>query len=79
MGSLIAKIVGNPNGLGYNGVWHLYWDEQSVASGNFNERMLAWLNARLSASYTNLPQAQQAYAESKSANNWDSLGDLGLP
>ena len=66
--------------LPYEDDWHAYWDSLAILpNGNFNERMLAWINAALVTSFTNLPSAQQAYAAAKGASNWDSLTALGLP
>ena len=68
------------SGLTYEQAFHAYWDFLgTITTKNFDERMLQWLNIALSASYESLPAAQQAYAVSKGAYNWDSLGDLGLP
>ncbi len=47
---------------------------ESITTGHFNERFLGWLNGRLSAAHTSLPEAMQAYAVSKSVTNWSSLG-----
>lgn len=66
-------------GLTYEQAWHAYWDSLAVASGNFNERMLAWINGVLTTSYQDLPRAMQAYADNEGAYNWDSLDDLNLP
>jgi hypothetical protein len=76
--SLQAKL--GASGLTYERAFHAYWDFLgTITAKNFDERMLQWLNIALSASHTNLPAAQQAYAVSKGAYNWDSLGDLQLP
>ncbi len=46
------------------------------AGATFNEAMLIWINSRMGVTYTNLPEAMQAYAESAGAYNWSSLGSL---
>jgi hypothetical protein len=51
-------------------------DESSASSNVFNERMLQWINAALSASHTNINAAMQAYATSKSVTNWSSLNTV---
>lgn len=59
----------------YEGDWHRLFDAASITSGDtFNGRLLRWLNLKLSASYTNLIEAQQALATSVGAFNWASLG-----
>lgn len=60
--------------LNYEGDWHAMWDLQSIPTGTFNERMLLYINEYLSASYTNLPGAMQAFATSLGATNFSSLG-----
>lgn len=62
----------------HESAWHAYWDDQAIAAGPFNQRMLAWINAELTTSYTNLPRAMQAFAEDRGAYDWDSLDDLDL-
>lgn len=58
----------------YEGDWHSAFDKDLIPAGDFNGRLLAWINAKLSASYTSLPSAQAAYAINKGANTWDQLG-----
>lgn len=64
--------------LTYEGDFHAYWDSVSVPTGPFNGRLLQWINTILSASYTEVNGAMQAYAESRGAPNWEGLGDLIL-
>lgn len=67
------------------GDWHRLFAVASIAASftdskgvvvpiPFNERLLLWINLKLSKSYTSLPEAQQAYAVAKGAYNWSSLG-----
>ena len=62
----------------YNGDWHALFDSASIAAGTFDERMLAWCNAQMSSSHTNVGEAKQAYAESQGFANWDSMGTFTL-
>lgn len=84
MASLSAAILvldagAAVTGKSYESLWHLYWDELGTVDGtNFNERLLNWINVELTTSYTQLPEAMQAFAVNRSAYNWDSVGDLGL-
>lgn len=78
--SLLTKLGAGFENYGYEAAFMAYWDSLgTVSAGTFNERMLDWINDVLAVSHNNLPSAMQAYAVSKSAYNWDSLGDLGLP
>ena len=58
----------------YNGDWHALFDTAGIASGTFNERMIAWINGYLGASYTNINDAMQAFAVDQGFNDWDSMG-----
>lgn len=45
-----------------------------ATSGDFNGRMLAYINAKLVQNYSNLPQAMQALAVANGATNFSSMG-----
>ncbi|HWU63563.1 MAG TPA: hypothetical protein VN112_16210 [Ensifer sp.] len=60
----------------YNGDWLSLFDQAGVAAGDFNGRMLAWLNAQLGTSYSNINDAQNAYAISCGVTNWSSLAQI---
>lgn len=65
-----------PTGMTYNGALSRLFDYEGIPAGTFNERQLRFINGRMGESYTNLNQAMQAFAESKGAFNWSSLGTL---
>ena len=58
--------------------WHALFDLDGIAAGTFNERLLAWLEAKLAATYDNLPRAKQEYAEAEGFSNWDSIDTWNL-
>ena len=60
--------------LDYNGDWSALFDLDAVAAGDWNGRLLGWINQRLVADYADVPAAMQAFAEANSVANWDSLG-----
>lgn len=62
----------------YTEDWHALWDDAAVAAGTFNERMLAWINGRLSSIYTNVNEAMQAYAEDQGFDAWSSMDNITL-
>lgn len=64
--------------LTYEGDWHALFDADSITAGPYEGRLLAWINAKLSASYTNVNEAKQAYAVDQGFNNWDSMGTFTL-
>lgn len=75
----------------YEGDWHRLFTLSGITTGNtdatgvfrpatFDERFLLWINFRLSRTFTNLPEAMQAFAAAAGAFNWSSLGtfDAGV-
>jgi hypothetical protein len=61
--------------LTYEGDWHALFDAAGIAAGNFNGRLLAWINLKLSPDvYTELNSAMAAYAAEVGVDNWDSIG-----
>lgn len=62
----------------YNEDWHALFDADGIAAGNFNSRMLAWINATLSSSYTNINEAMQAFAVEQGFANWASMNTFSV-
>lgn len=60
----------------YEGDWHRLFDQAGIPAGEFNGRMLSWINQTLGAAYTNLPEAQQALATANGAYNFASMGSF---
>jgi len=60
--------------LDYNGDWHALFDLAGIPQGDFNGRLLAWINDYLGTSYAGLPQAMQAFAVDQGYINWSSMG-----
>lgn len=60
--------------LDYNGDWMALFDAAGIAKGNFDERMLLWINLKLSSAYAELNGAMQALAAANAAFNFSSLG-----
>ena len=54
--------------------WIALFTTRSAAAGQFNERMLAYINTLLSTSHTNINDAMQALAADQSADNFSSMG-----
>jgi hypothetical protein len=63
--------------LTYEGDSLAYFDSQSVAAGDYNGRLLAWINQALGTSYTEINGAKTALANAGSAPTWDGLSLLG--
>lgn len=64
--------------LDYNGDWSALFDADGIPAGDWNGRLLAWLNGKLGTSHGGLPGAMQAFAEDQGAPNWNSLATLAL-
>lgn len=58
----------------YEGDWIALFDAAGIASGFFNERLLAWINVQLSTAYTNVNDAMRAFAVSQGVTTWNELG-----
>lgn len=58
----------------YEGDWHRLFDQSGIPAGDFNGRLLSWINQTLGRTYTNLPEAQQALATANGAANFSSMG-----
>ena len=54
--------------------WIALFTARSAEAGQFNERMLAYINTLLSTSHTNINDAMQALAADQSADNFSSMG-----
>jgi hypothetical protein len=57
----------------YNGDWHALFDLASIASGDFNGRMILWLQQATGSSITDIDGLKQLYAEQQGLYNWNSL------
>ncbi len=69
----------------YEGDWHRLFTLAGIAAGvtdaggvyrplSFNERLLLWINLKLTVAYTEINGAMQALAEYGGAFNFSSLG-----
>lgn len=62
----------------HEGDWHALWDSLAIPVGPFDSRMLAWINGVLGGGYTNLADAQTAYARAAGYYDWDSLIEVPI-
>lgn len=58
----------------HEGDWHALFTAASIPAGDFNGRMLQWINTRLSASHTNINSAMAAFAAAESAGQFQAIG-----
>jgi hypothetical protein len=60
----------------FNGDWLALFALSNITTGTWDERCLAWINVEMSASYTNLADAQHAYALSQGFDRWSDMSGL---
>lgn len=60
--------------LDYNSDWSALFDQASIPAGEWDGRFLAWINAQLSTSYTEINGAMVAYAINQGYSDWNSMG-----
>lgn len=63
--------------LDYNGDWLAKFDANLIAGSDYNGRLLAFINAQLSTSYTEINGAKYAYAIAQTTNGAKSFNELG--
>lgn len=69
-----ARAISGSAGSYNDDFMSMFTAEGVPVAGTFNERFLRWLNIRLSRTYTNLPEAMQAFAVSVGASSWNGVG-----
>ena len=58
----------------YEGDWLALFDVDGIDPGTFNERLLMWINDRLSTSYTEINGAMAAFALAEGADSFQAIG-----
>ena len=58
----------------HEGDWHALFTVGAIPAGDFNGRMLQWINTRLAASYTDINSAMAAFAAAESAGEFQAIG-----
>jgi hypothetical protein len=64
--------------LDWNSDWSALFDAAGIPAGQWNGRMLAWINGELGTSYPDLPGAMNAFAAFHGFDNWTSMGDFSI-
>lgn len=60
----------------YNGDWCALFDLDGIPPGDFNERLLIWINSQLGSSFTEINGAMSAYAQSQGYSSWGAMGSF---
>lgn len=60
----------------YGEDWSALFDQDGIPQGDWNGRLLNWINFKLGASHQNYPAALQAFAESQGFRNWASMNTI---
>jgi len=63
--------------LDYNGDWLAKFDANGIGAGDFNGRMLAFINAQLVTNFTEINGALNAYAVARSTTGAKTFNELG--
>jgi hypothetical protein len=71
----VCAFLGTTPGT-YESDWSALFTSAGFTTGDFNGRMLRWLNQQMGTSFTNLPGAQSAFADLFGAANWSALGSI---
>ena len=58
----------------HNEDWIALFDIRTIPAGQFNERMILYINNKLTASYTEVNAAMAALAADAGADNFQSMG-----
>ena len=58
----------------HNEDWLALFTARSAPAGEYNERLLSYINTLLSTSHTNINDAMQALAADQRADNFSSMG-----
>ena len=64
--------------LGYNGAWMDRFITAGITTGDFNGRLLAWINLRYVQTFDNLPGAMAYMAAQNGATNFSSMGTFSV-
>jgi len=64
--------------LDYNGDWSALFDQDGIAAGDWNGRLLAWINSTLGTSYTEINGAMQAFAVDQGFTSWGAMNTVVL-
>ena len=64
--------------LNYEGDWLALFNLLGVADGDYNGRMIGFINQTLASTYPDLNGAQYAFAANSNAGSWNELGTFTL-
>lgn len=64
--------------LDYNGDWSALFDQDGIPEGDWNGRLLTWINQTIDGTFDDLPRAMQEFAEFQGYFNWSSMGAITL-
>lgn len=60
----------------YGEDWSALFDQDGIPQGDWNGRLLNWINTKLGTSIADYPGALQAFAESQGFYNWASMNTI---
>ena len=62
----------------YNGDWHALFTFAAIPLGDWDGRLLQWINLQLSRNFTEINGAMQAFAVANGAANWSQMGTFAI-
>lgn len=60
----------------YNSDWLAQFTKDAIPAGTFNSRMIAFINAELTTSYSNINDALRAYAVNQGFTRFNDVNNL---
>lgn len=61
---------------GYGADWSALFDQDGIPQGDWSGRLIAWINFKRSANYTEYTQATNAFAVSQGFDNWGAMNTI---
>ena len=58
--------------------WHALFTADGIAAGDWNSRMIDWVNLTLTTSYTSLNDAMNAFAIDQGFERWQDMNTFTL-
>ena len=62
----------------HNSDWNALFTAAGIAAGPWNNRFIAWVNAQLSSSYSNINEAKRAIAAAQGVTRWNDVSTISL-
>ena len=61
---------------GYGSDWSALFDQDAIPQGDWNGRLINWINFKLTTTYTEYSEATNAFAISQGFQNWGAMNTI---